>query len=137
MVPALSQLGVKHVSVFSSFEAKQAYPYLNREATIMIMGDIAQEDVAWVVDNEVDYFVYNPESITDFLNEAKKQEKTLQIHIELETGMHRHGYEEENWDDLIKLVKDNEDYISLKGLCTHFAGAESSANFKRIEQQQE
>lgn len=137
MVPALHQLGVKHFSVFSSFEAKQAFPCLDQEATIMIMGDIAKVDIPWVVEHELDYFVYNPESITDFLREAKKQDKRLRVHIELETGMHRHGYEEENWDDLMELLNNNSDYINLKGICTHFAGAESSANFKRIEHQQE
>lgn len=137
MVPALQDLGVDHFSVFSSYEAKQAHQHTANESTIMIMGDIVQEDRPWVVEHEIDFFIYNLENTSDFLREAKSQDKKLNIHIELETGMHRHGFEEENWGDLIELLDENKDYFNLKGICTHFAGAESSANFKRIQDQQE
>src|SRR5699024_7033746 len=98
MIPALEDLGVNHFSVFSSFEAKLAHKYAHEDSTIMIMGDIVPQDIPWVVNHQIDYFIYNPESVTDFLKEAKKQGKKINIHIELETGMHRHGFEEENWD---------------------------------------
>lgn len=136
MVPALQDLGVNHFSVFSSFEAKQVHQFIADDSTIMIMGDISPEDIPFVVENEIDFFIYNPESTLDFFKEAKKQNKKINIHIELETGMHRHGFEEGNWVDLMDLLTENKKHFNLKGICTHFAGAESSANFKRIQEQQ-
>lgn len=136
IIPALEDLGLDHFSVFSSFEAKQAHQYINNNSTIMIMGDLPDEDIPWIVENDIEFFLFNPESIKFSLQEAKRQNKKLNIHIELETGMHRHGFEEENWDDLIDLLHHNKAYYNLKGICSHFAGAESSANFKRIEGQQ-
>ncbi len=136
MIPALQALGVDHFSVFSSYEAQQAFQVIDKDSTIMIMGDISPQHRSWVVENEIDYFIYNPESVVNFIEEAQKQDQKINIHIELETGMHRHGFEEENWDDLIDTLKENREYINLKGICTHFAGAESSANYKRIQDQQ-
>ena len=137
MVPELQYLGVKHFSVFSSFEAKIAHEALTKEATIMIMGDIAEEDISWVVENEIQFFAYNIIGIKTLLRTAKKQHKKLHIHIELETGMNRHGFEHHQLRELIDLIQEHQDLIEVEGICTHFAGAESSANFKRIQEQQQ
>lgn len=137
ILPALQNMGIRHFSVFSSYEAKVAFQVLSPESTLMIMGDIPNEDSAWVVENEIDFFVYNRYEMLHFLEEAKKQQKKLNIHLEIETGMNRHGFAKEDWPKLIKLLHANRDYFNLKGMCTHFAGAESSANFRRIENQQQ
>jgi alanine racemase len=136
MVPELEHIGVDHFSVFSSFEAKIAYRYTRNGASIMIMGDIAKEDTSWVVRNDIEFFVYNLKAFEKLLKEAKKQDKTVHPHIELETGMNRHGLEEIHYDPVIKLMQKYRAHIELEGLCTHFAGAESTANFKRIQDQQ-
>lgn len=135
IIPALQDLDVDHFSVFSSYEAKMAHQVTSEQSTIMIMGDIPDQDIPWIVAHEIDFFIYNTENIHDFLKEAEKQGKRLNIHIELETGMHRHGLEGEHWNELIEILNQNSDFISLRGICTHLAGAESSANFKRIEEQ--
>lgn len=137
MVPELQYLGVNHFSVFSSFEAKIAHQSLTKEATIMVMGDIAEEDISWIVENEIQFFVYNSSGLQTLLREAKKQEQKIHIHIELETGMNRHGFEKKQLPELIKTIEKNKNFIEVQGICTHFAGAESSANFKRIQEQQQ
>lgn len=137
MLPALQDLGIDHFSVFSSYEAKQAFHVLEKGNQLMIMGDIPDQDVPWIVENELEFFVYNNESLDYFLKEAQRQDRKLNIHIEIETGMHRHGFEEEDWQTLISILKENHQFFNLMGMCTHFAGAESSANFKRIENQQD
>ncbi|MFD2434823.1 alanine racemase [Mesonia maritima] len=135
MVPELERLGVNHFSVFSSFEAKIAYQYTEKNSTIMIMGDITVEDKKWVVRNEIEFFVYNIKTFQSLLAEAKKLNKKLNIHVELETGMNRHGFDEEELNHLFKLLHENKNHFNLKGICTHFAGAESSTNYKRIQEQ--
>lgn len=136
MVPELEHLGVNHFSVFSSFEAKIAHQYTQQNSTIMIMGDIAEEDKNWVVKNDIEFFVYNLQNFKTLLNVAKKVDEKINIHIELETGMNRHGFEEKDLNNLFSVLKEHQNHFNLKGLCTHFAGAESSANYKRIQEQQ-
>lgn len=137
ILPALQNMGVSHFSVFSSYEAKVAFQVLSPDSTLMIMGDIPNQDSAWVVENEIDFFVFNEYEIEHFLKEARRQHKKLNIHIEIETGMNRHGFEKSAWKKLIELLNQNREYFNLKGMCTHFAGAESSSNFRRIHSQQE
>ncbi len=137
MVPELQYLGVNHFSVFSSFEAKIAHESFTKEATIMVMGDIAEEDISWVVENEIQFFIYNISGLQTLLREAKKQTQKIHVHIELETGMNRHGFEQTQLPELIGIIEENKELIEVEGICTHFAGAESSANFKRIQEQQQ
>ncbi len=49
--------------------------------------------------------------------------------------MHRTGLEESELPEVMDLVKKNNRYLQLEGICTHFAGAESIANFLRIQNQ--
>lgn len=137
MMTALQELGVNHFSVFSAYEAKQVFSVLAKNSVLMIMGDIPDEDISWIVENEIEVFIYDFKSLQQFITTAKQQQKQVNIHIELETGMHRHGFDKKHWEKLLGIIKTNLAYIKLKGICTHFAGAESSANYKRIKDQQE
>lgn len=136
MVPELENNGVSHFSVFSSFEAREVAAASKKGACIMIMGDIAKEDVEWVVSNDIECFVYNFYMLQTLVQEAKHQIKKVGIHIEVETGMNRHGFRPFEWQDLSDKLSLFESHIALQGICTHFAGAESSANYKRVLDQQ-
>lgn len=136
MLPILQRLGVNHFSVFSSFEAKQAYAFVQPQSTIMIMGHIATKDIAWVVKHEIEFFIFNEKILNNFLAEAEKQNRKINVHLEIETGMHRHGIEKKILPKVIDIITKKAHLIKLKGVCTHFAGAESSANFNRIKRQQ-
>lgn len=137
MVPELEENGIRHFSVFSSFEARLVYEVTRKKSTIMIMGDIAKEDLSWVVDKQIECFVYNFHMLEALLKEAKEQKIRACIHVELETGMNRHGFNQQQLKELFKLLIEEKDNYIFQGLCTHFAGAESSANYKRIQDQQE
>lgn len=136
MVPELEANGVRYFSVFSSFEAREVRQATTIGSNIMIMGDIAVEDLTWVVENNIECFVYNFTMLHALIDEAKAQCKKVCIHLELETGMNRHGFRCIQWTEVEKELKKSEEYIVLRGISTHFAGAESSANFKRIQDQQ-
>lgn len=136
MVPELEQNGVRYFSVFSSFEAREVRQATTVGSNIMIMGDIANEDLAWVVENNIECFVYNFTMLDALVSEAKKQCKKICIHLELETGMNRHGFRTIQWSEVEKELKKSREHIVLRGISTHFAGAESSANYKRIQDQQ-
>jgi len=136
MVPELERNGVRYFSVFSSFEAREVQEAVNEDSRVMVMGDIAIEDLGWVVENNIECFVYNFTMLNALIQEAKRQHKKVCVHVELETGMNRHGFRPEEWEGVVKELDTHREQLHLGGLTTHFAGAESSANYKRIQDQQ-
>ena len=56
-----------------------------------------------------------------FLKIAEKRKlKHFPIHIKLDTGMHRLGFEEENLDELIAILKENK-FVTVKSILSHMA----------------
>lgn len=127
--------GISHFSVFDVEEAKIVKATLNDKATIMVMGLVQEEDMEWVVANDVEFFVFDKSRLTKALKVAKKQHKKAILHIEIETGMNRTGFEKKELASLITVLKKEKEFLAFKGLCTHYAGAESIANYYRVEKQ--
>jgi alanine racemase len=127
--------GINHFSVFSSSEARKVVKNITFSADVMVMGWINDEDMEWIISNRIDFFVFDFDRIDKFIETSKKLGIPAKIHIELETGMNRTGFAQNDLKKLIKKLNENKEYFILKGLCTHFAGAESIANYKRINDQ--
>ena len=49
--------------------------------------------------------------------------------------MNRTGFDKKELNAVIAYLKKEEQHLNFKGLCTHYAGAESIANYYRIDQQ--
>ncbi|MCB2219235.1 MAG: alanine racemase [Bacteroidetes bacterium] len=135
IVPIAEKTGVDHFSVFSSLEARQVKKVASDDVTVMIMGFISDEDLHWVIDNNIEFFVSDPERIEKMLRVCRNKACMANIHLEIETGMNRTGLKFKELQDLLILLKKNKEYFNVKGLCTHYAGAESIANYVRIQKQ--
>ncbi|MBR9831270.1 alanine racemase [bacterium] len=133
LVPMAIKAGQTHFSVFSADEAR-----LCREvapnAEIMIMGMLDNEELEWAITNNIQFYIFEVNRLEEALKIAKKLNQLAQIHLELETGMNRTGLRKKEVLKVIELLNQNENYI-LKGVCTHFAGAESIGNYVRIQEQ--
>lgn len=135
-VPMAEACGFKHFSVFSAAEALRVKGVLKKKLPIMIMGYIEPSELAWAVAQEIEFFVFDIRRLKHALKIAADTRSKVLIHIELETGMNRTGFSQKEIREVVlPLLKQNKAYYELKGLCTHFAGAESIANYFRIEQQ--
>ncbi|MGK7397161.1 MAG: alanine racemase [Candidatus Cyclobacteriaceae bacterium M3_2C_046] len=134
-VPLAMQYGIDHFSVFSANEANRVYNITNNKATIMIMGMISDDDISWAISHQIQFYVFEFDRLFAAIAAAKTLEKKAIIHLELETGMNRLGFNDKDLPILFDTLKKNQDYLQLEGLCTHYAGAESIANFLRIRQQ--
>ncbi|POY39705.1 bifunctional UDP-N-acetylmuramoyl-tripeptide:D-alanyl-D-alanine ligase/alanine racemase [Flavobacterium alvei] len=65
--------------------------------------------------------IYSLKGLNAFLKIAEKRKlKHFPIHIKLDTGMHRLGFEEENLDELIAILKDNK-FVTVKSVLSHMA----------------
>lgn len=132
---ALSE-NVKHFSVFDSQEARRVKAVVGDQATVMIMGWLSnEEDLAWSIQNDIEFFVFEKHRLTSALAVAKKIGKKAIVHIEVETGMNRTGFNSSELKWVQDFLNKNSSFIEFKGLCTHFAGAESIANYFRIKKQ--
>ncbi|RAR49032.1 alanine racemase [Flavobacterium lacus] len=134
-VTMANKSGVAHFSVFDVAEAQLVKKQLPRKVTILIMGFVTDELMEWVIQNDIEFFIFEKKRLELALKISKKLEKKAIIHIEVETGMNRTGFVQNELNSLISLLKKEENHIEFKGLCTHFAGAESMSNYFRVKQQ--
>jgi len=137
-IPMAEKLGIRHFSVFSTGEAyRVAKATKQPETEIMIMGDIAPGELQGVIDTGFSFFVFDMQRLKEAIRIAASTGKPAKIHIELETGMNRTGFSTVSLQkEVIPYLLNNKPHFQLSGLCTHFAGAESIANYLRIDQQQ-
>lgn len=134
-VPLVCDEGIDHYSVFSASEAERVKKACNCPHDIMIMGEVEGPALEWAIAEGVEFFVFDQGRLDQALKIAKRIGSAAKIHIELETGMNRTGFEAEQLDKVAQLVKNNSDHLHFQGLCTHYAGAESIANYVRIQKQ--
>jgi alanine racemase len=135
IIPMAEECGIRHFSVFSAKEALDAFEYIRNGSRIMIMGLIDDQEIEWAIENDIEFFVFDWCRLEQTIATAKKMNKKARIHVEVETGFNRTGFDYENIKDLINYLKQEQEHFTFQGLCTHYAGAESLANYLRIKNQ--
>lgn len=136
-VPLAEENGINHFSVFSAKEAYAVQKASTMNSQIMIMGSVENEQLQWAIENDISFYVFDITRLKQTILFAKKTNKKATIHIEVETGMHRTGFDIQEWEEVSEILKSNKDILVFEGLCTHYAGAEEIANYYRIKQQQQ
>jgi len=133
LVPMAIEAGQTHFSVFSADEARLCRE-VAPDVEIMIMGMLDNEQLEWAIQNKIQFYIFEIDRLQAALDFAEKLGMPAQIHLELETGMNRTGLRKVEVKQVVELLLNNKHYI-LKGICTHFAGAESIGNYVRIQEQ--
>jgi alanine racemase len=127
--------GITHFSVFDVEEAKIVFDTLNNKVTILIMGFVADDDLPWVIENQIEFFIFERYRLAKTAKVANRLNTKAIVHIEVETGMNRTGFTVTMLKQIAKFLLKEQKNILFKGLCTHYAGAESIANYYRITKQ--
>ncbi|MBW3467473.1 alanine racemase [Arthrospiribacter ruber] len=135
IVPLAEENGIRHFSTFSSDEAFRVYNSSLHNSQVMIMGMLENADLEEITLKGISFFVFEFDRLEAAISTAKKLKKKAKVHIEVETGFHRTGFEWEDREKLAKILQENQDCLDLKGLCTHYAGAESISNYVRVRRQ--
>ncbi|WP_224996134.1 alanine racemase [Cesiribacter sp. SM1] len=128
---------IVHLSVFSAQEAQRILKVRRKPLTIMILGMIDNRDLPWAIAHDIEFFVFERDRLNAAVEAARQLGKKARIHLEVETGMNRTGFDEEELEEVLNLLKKQPEELELVSLCTHFAGAEEMANYLRIRQQLE
>jgi alanine racemase len=134
-VPMAEKAGIDHFSVFSGDEAWRVYSSARKSPGLMIMGWLETDEMLWAIEHAVSFWVFDAERVDRALELARKRRGRALLHLEVETGMNRTGLTNKAFDYAIKKIKENPGHLSLAGICTHYAGAESVANFVRVNRQ--
>ena len=135
LLPLVEAHGIDHFSVFSVEEARRALEIKKETCHLMIMGFIDNDQLEWAIENDVSFFVFTRERLDAVARISKKTNKPARLHIELETGMHRTGFHQNELPYVADILHKERENMILEGLCTHLAGAESMNNFPRIQSQ--
>ncbi len=135
IVPLAEEAGVRHFSVFSAREAYNVLNVISEVGRIMIMGLLDDEEIEWAITNDIEFFVFDPGRLERAIETARMLRKKARIHIEVETGFNRTGFEYDRMPDLVSYLKEQQEHFVFQGLCTHYAGAESLSNYLRIKNQ--
>ncbi len=134
-VPIAEQIGVDYFAVFDTYEAERVHRVKRKTTKIMILGMIYNDQLEWAIENDISFYVFEMDRFHHTIQAAKKVQKKAKIHIEVETGLHRTGFERAEINEVISLINSNQEYLVIEGLCSHYAGAESIANHVRVQNQ--
>ncbi len=135
--PLAERCGVRHFAVFSADEALAALTARTAGSAVMIMGAIDDDELAWAVENDVAFFVFDLPRLRAALAVAEQVGRPARVHLELETGLHRTGLEQPELEHALDLVSASPTALHVEGTCTHLAGAECASNYARISRQLE
>ena len=76
---------------------------------------------AAIIQHHLEPEIYSVKGLKAFLKIAEQKKlKHFPIHIKIDTGMHRLGFEEDNLEDLIQILKGNET-VQIKSILSHMA----------------
>jgi alanine racemase len=135
IVPLAEETGIRHFSVFSAREAHEVHDVASPESRIMIMGHLDDDQMEWAIAHGIEFFVFDWDRLESAIHMARRQKTRARLHLEVETGFHRTGLEYADMGSLIPYLKAQREHFEFEGLCTHYAGAESVANYLRIRNQ--
>lgn len=135
-VPLVKECGGNHFSVFSVDEALRVRKTLADETPIMIMGMLDNDQMEWVIENGISFFVFENDRLEKAVSIAQQLNRPAKVHIEVETGMNRTGFSSKEFPNILQYIKNEATHLTIKGLCTHYAGAESIANHHRVKKQE-
>jgi alanine racemase len=127
--------GVDYFALYSAEEAFLLKKQLYNIPDLFIMGSVDNAAVEWVIENNIEFSVFDFDRLETALDYSKKLNVKAKIHLEIETGMRRTGFLHTEFPKLFKWLRKYGEHIILQGIFTHFAGAESRANHFRVSNQ--
>ncbi|SFU09922.1 alanine racemase [Algoriphagus locisalis] len=135
MVEIAEKAGIRHFSTFSSDEAWEVWKESKKGSEIMILGMLHPEEMEELIRKGISFYVFDFERLQKAIGISSETGIQAKVHIEVETGFHRTGFDWNQREKLAELLLENKDNIAIEGLCTHYAGAESVSNFVRVKNQ--
>lgn len=124
--------GIYQVGVATFDEAMELREYLP-QAKILILGYTPPSVVDEAIRHNIELCVYDIAMARALSQSAKTQNKQALIHIKLDTGMNRIGYQcnEKSMKEIHEIAKLPN--INIRGIFTHFASADSDLEYLQMQ----
>lgn len=123
---ALFDLGVRYFAVATIDEAIELREVL-ADAEILILGFTHPNKIQLAIENNIIQTVYSNDIALAFSEKIENSGKKLRVHLALDTGMGRIGFE--TAEDALKVTKLSE--LCIEGAFTHFSCADESSEDAR------
>jgi alanine racemase len=105
--------GVDYFAVYSADEAYQIVQHVNPVPDIYIMGNVEGEAIEWAILNGIEISISDIKRLENALDYARKNGKKALVHIEIETGMNRTGFEANELNAAAELINKNSKHIEI------------------------
>ncbi|MDJ1491349.1 bifunctional UDP-N-acetylmuramoyl-tripeptide:D-alanyl-D-alanine ligase/alanine racemase [Cytophagaceae bacterium DM2B3-1] len=90
---------------------------------IMVMNP-SEETFQQIIDYQLEPEIYSPRILQEFLNFLENNDQSAKIHVKVETGMHRLGFEEEHIPQLINKLQNNHHRVQVAAIFSHLAASD-------------
>jgi alanine racemase len=120
----LSKAGADFLCINALFEA-EALRKAGIKTPLLVLGYTPLEDLGAAVKLKADLTIYNLET----LQALKKLKKPVNVHLKVETGIHRQGVYPKDLPAILKFLKGAKT-IKLQGVSMHFANVEDAYNLE-------
>jgi alanine racemase len=117
----ISRLGIHHVGVSSAAEGVDVRRSGADQDILVFLSD--PEDLDNLVRYRLTPVIYSKELAEAFMRELAGADSVMDIHLKVDTGMHRVGVEPGSAVPIARRIRDS-GALRLTGVCTHFASAE-------------
>ena len=128
----MSQLGIHHVGVSSANEGVAVRKTGADQEILVFLSE--REDVDNLLNYRLTPVIYSAELVEAFIAALQSSGRTLDVHLKVDTGMHRLGVPPAIAVELAKHIRSS-GVMRLTGVCTHFASAEDPASDDFTRQQ--
>lgn len=115
--------GIKYLGIAFASEGVQLRE-AGIHASLLLMTPPEPEELDSIIQYDIETIICNVDTIKRLSEKAEKHHKTVNIHLFIDTGMHRDGVYPEEALAMAQLIVSSPG-LHLKGLCTHFATADS------------
>lgn len=119
----LEDIGVDHLAVATLNEALELRKH-GCTMPILVLGYTPDEMAAVVIDNNLKQTIYTKKQAKVFSEAAQKTGKSVCLHLKIDTGMSRLGFQptKETIEEIVELT--NYANIYIEGIYTHYATAD-------------
>lgn len=125
----LSQEGIEWFGV-TTFEEAMALHEAGIDGKILILSYVEPKNLQAAVNNDLRLTVYDKLQISYLEVVAKKTGKKPKVHLKIETGLNRLGFDIEQ---ATRIVKSLPWVITLEGVFTHFASSDEDDGYTKMQ----
>ena len=125
----LYESGARFFAVACLSEAEEIKRLLP-DAQVLVMGMVGEEECERAIREDVLLTCHSPSCAAAFMRAAEKAGRPARVHVKIDTGLHRLGFDESSEKELIGILSSN--LLKIEGLYTHLALRDKEGDEKQF-----